>query len=176
MNRSIVRASALLLAILGASAAHAAGATDSADLTVNATVLNACAISTGTLNFGSNLKLAVNAGLGTLGTTSDVTADTGSTVKVVCTSGASATVTAGDGANPADGVRQMASGTDRLAYDLYTTSGRTELLTGATSIPYTGSGAEESVTVYGKIAGATLAAAKAGTYSDTVSLTINYTP
>ncbi len=161
------------LAIAGSSLA----ATDTANLTVGATVQNACAIGPGTLSFGTTLAMAVNAGAGTQGTTNNVDADSGTTVEIVCTTGASATVTAGLGTNPAESVRKMISGADLLAYELYTASERTTVLDSASgSIAHTGTGANETVTIYGRILGADLAAAKAGTYADTVALTVNYTP
>ena len=152
-------------------------ATDSADLTVNATVQTSCAIGAGTLAFG-NVAMAVTAGAGTSATTGDADADSGSSVAIVCTNGSSATVTGANGANYSAG-RRMRNGatTDYLGYELYTDSARTTVLDATTgSIAYAGTGSDSSVTVYGRIAAASLAAAKAGTYSDTVALTVTYTP
>ncbi|MDM0117584.1 spore coat U domain-containing protein [Variovorax sp. J22R133] len=150
--------------------------TDSANLTVGATVENACAIGAGTLDFGT-LTLHVNAGLGTV-TQGNHDADSGTSISIACTNGASATIGAGLGAQPAGSVRQMISGSDLLAYELYTSSAYTTVLDGASGvIAYTGTGAATTnKAIYGRITGAQLAAAKKGTYADTVAMTITYTP
>ena len=153
-------------------------ATDTANMTVTATVENTCSIGPGAIAFGSALKLAVTAGAGTTGTTNDVDADSGTSVEVVCTNGASATITGNLGANAGAGtVRKMLSGTDLLAYQLYTSSARTTALDTTTgSIAHTGTGSNSNVTIFGRIAGSALAAAKKGSYTDTVALLVNYTP
>lgn len=157
-------------------AGGAMAATDTANLGVGATVENACAIGAGTLGFGT-LALEVNAGLGTV-TAANHNADSGATISIVCTNGASAAITAGLGANAAGSVRKMISGSDLLAYELYTDSGRGTVLDATTgSIAYTGTGAATTdKAVYGRITGAQLAAAKKGSYADTVAMTITYTP
>lgn len=166
---------ALAIGALAVTAGTALAATDSANLSVGATVQNACAIGPGTLSFGSNLALAVTAGAGTIGSTAAVDADSGTSVEVVCTLGATAAITGDFGANFAGSVRKMISGTDLLTYELYTTTGRTTILNPA-SIAYTGTGANDNVAIFGRITGAALAAAKKGSYTDTVALTITYTP
>lgn len=166
--------------VLAMGAAMMAGgawaATDSADLAVGATVENACAISAGTLAFGT-LALEVNAGLGTK-TAANHDASSGTTISIACTNGASAAITAGLGANAVGLVRNMISGSDLLAYELYTDSGRGTVLDATTgSISYTGTGAATTnKAVYGRITGTQLAAAKTGIYADTVAMTITYTP
>lgn len=171
MNKLMLAIS--VMAMAGASMA----ATEAANLTVGATVENACAIGPGTLAFGSNLSLAVNAD-GTAGTTADVNADTGATISIICTTGASAAITAGLGLNADVNVRKMISGADLLAYELYTSGARTTVLDTTTgSISYTGTGAATTTTaVFGRILAADLAGAKKGTYADTVAMTITYTP
>ena len=170
MNKLVLAIGAM--AMTGAAMA----ATEAGDLTVGATVQNACAIGPGTLAFG-NLSMAVNAD-GTAGTTNNVDVDTGASISIICTNGASAAITAGLGLNPAVSVRKMISGADLLAYELYTSGARTTVLDTATgSIPYTGTGAATTTTaIYGRILGSNLAAAKKGTYADTVAMTITYTP
>ncbi len=174
MNKKIARFAVAIGTLVLAGGAMAA--TDTANLTVGATVENACAISAGSLSFGT-LALEVNAGLGTV-TAANHDADSGASISVVCTNGASAAITGGLGANAAGSVRKMISGSDLLSYELYTDSGRGTVLDTTTgSIAYTGTGAATTnKAVYGRITGAQLAAAKKGTYSDTVALTITYTP
>ena len=167
----------LALAIAAMAMAGAAmAASDTANLAVSATVENACAISAGTLAFGT-LALEVNAGLGTV-SAANHDADSGSTISIVCTNGASAAITGDLGANATGSVRKMASGANRLAYELYTDSGRgTVLDTSTGAISYTGTGAATTdKAIFGRITGAQLAAAKKGSYSDVVAMTITYTP
>jgi spore coat protein U-like protein len=163
--------------IAAAGATMAAALTDTANLTVNATVQNACAIGPGTLGFG-NISMAVTAGAGTAAATAAVDADSGTSVAIVCTTGSSATVTGDNGSNYSSGRRMRILATaDYLGYELYTSAGRTTVLdTSAGSIAYTGTGADGYVTIYGRITAANLAAAKAGTYTDVVALTVTYTP
>ena len=150
-------------------------ATDTANLAVSATVVNVCAIGPGTLAFGT-IELGVNAGAGTLNPTNR-DADSGSTISIVCTNGASAAITAGLGANAVGSVRNMISGVDLLAYELYTNAGRSLVLNATNAISYTGTGlAVTTQTVYGRITGAQVAAAKKGSYADTVLMTVTYTP
>jgi spore coat protein U-like protein len=159
-----------------AMAGGAWAATESGNLAVGATVQNACAIGPGSLSFGTNLKLAVAAN-GTIGTTDAVDGDSGSTISIICTNGAEATITGDAGANNSGGRRMVAGAGEYLAYALYTDAlAGTEL--GAvplSGIAYNGTGSTTTnTTVYGKILGSSLAAAKAGVYGDTVILTITY--
>jgi spore coat protein U-like protein len=168
-----------LVAALGAVllAGAAVAATDSADLAVSATVQNACAIGTGTMGFGT-LALEVNAGAGTVtGTNHD--ADSGSSISIACTKDATATITAGNGSNADGATRRMkkSDSLDYITYDLYTSSARSTVLNGVNSIAYTGTGAATTSTViYGRIGSDQLALVPAGSYSDTVAMTITYTP
>ena len=172
MNTKMNKLALAIAAMVMAGSAMAA--TDTANLAVSATVENACAIGAGTLAFGT-LTLGVNTGAGTV---TPVNKDVDSSaISLACTLDASATITAGVGANSAGAVRNMISGSDLLAYELFTTAGRTVVLNGANSIPYTGTGAATTTTViYGRITGAQLAAAKKGVYADTVAMVVNYTP
>lgn len=154
-------------------------ATDSANLTTSATVENICAIGTGTAAAGT-LVLDVNLGAGTANPQNHDFVSSG--ISVICTVGASAQITADLGLNAAGSTRNMLSGADTLAYELYADAGRTNILGSDPAvankfIAYTGTGAATTTTsVYGRITGAQLAAAPKGTYGDTVSLTVNYTP
>lgn len=162
-----------------AMAGGAWAATETGNLTVGATVQNACAIGPGALSFGTNLKLAVAAS-GTIGTTSDVDANSGATISIICTNGAAAAITGDAGQNNASGRRMVGSSGagngEYLAYALYTDSpGGIPLDDTTGAIAYNGTGsATTSTMVYGRILGSALAAAKAGVYGDTVVLTITY--
>jgi spore coat protein U-like protein len=161
-----------------AMASAAMAATDGSTLAVSATVLNNCAISNGTIAF-STIQLATNKGAGTIGTTAAAAANSGSTISVICTNGASAAITGGVGTNGSGAVRKMlggVSGAELLTYELYSDSLQTSVFNTSNSIAYTGTGLATNVIIYGGITGADIALAKAGAYADTVPLTITYTP
>lgn len=166
---------ALAICVMGLTGG-AWAATDTANLAVSARVENACAIGPGTLDFGT-LALDVNAGLGTV-TGANHDASTGSSISIACTKDAAASITAGLGSNASSSIRRMDSAGDKLAYELYTSTLRDTVLDTTTgSIAYTGTGeATTATTIYGRITGAQLAAAKKGNYTDTVAMTITYTP
>ena len=165
---------ALTICAMG-MAGGAWAATDTSNLAVSAAVENVCAIGSGALSF-STLKLGVTPGAVTV-SGNDHDFDTGSTISVVCTNGATAAITAGLGLGAVVTARKMKSGSDLLGYELYTAAGRTTVLDAATgSIAYSGTGAATAVTVYGRVTAAQLALAKKGTYSDTVAMTVTYTP
>lgn len=149
-------------------------ASDTAHLDVGATVNNACAIGEGYLSFGT-IALPVNSGVGTRD--SSLAIDASAAVPVVCTNGATAAITGDMGLNGGGSSRKMASGSDLLGYQLYTSSARTTVLdTGTGAIPYTGTGSTESVLIYGRMEVADIMMAKRGNYNDTVQLTITYSP
>lgn len=173
MKISVTNIALVAAALFMAGGARAA--TDTANLAVSATVINVCAIGPGALAFGS-VGLGVNAGLGTLNPVNR-DADSGSTISLVCTNGTTAAITADLGANALSNVRRMISGADFLAYEVYTDSGRLTVLNASNAISYTGTGlAVTTQTVYGRITGAQVAAAKKGSYTDTVAMTVTYTP
>ena len=161
---------------------------DTSNLTVSASVANVCAIGSGTLNFGSlSLGVTANSGAGAATFTnvrksanltgSTSAADTSTTVPVICTNDASASVTGALGSNAVGSVRKMVSGSNLLTYELYADAARTTVLDASTgSIAYTGTGTAETVTIYGRVAASDIALAKKGNYADTVALTITYTP
>ena len=102
-------------------------------------------------------------------------------VSVTCTSGASTTVTLGQGGNADMGSTAAAplrrlkdAGTNFLNYTLYSDTGRTTVWgdTGGTGVPHTGDGTLTALTVYGQIPGGQNAAA--ANYSDTVVATITF--
>lgn len=118
--------------------AMAAPGSDTASLGVGAVVVNSCAIGSGSVDFGV-LGVAVVPGAGTAGVNGNNDADSGATISIVCTNGASATIKAEAGLHDAGAIRKMISGADSLAYELYTDSGRDTVLNPAT-IAYTGRG------------------------------------
>jgi len=95
----------------------------------------------------------------------------------MCNKGTTGTITASMGLNP-DGttIRRMASGSDRLSYELYTDSARTTKLTPQiATFTIAGAGTSETKTIYGRIpGGSNINNAPNGSYSDTVTLTVAY--
>ncbi|MDG1702942.1 MAG: spore coat U domain-containing protein, partial [Pseudomonadales bacterium] len=138
---------------------------------VSTSVLMSCTISAGAMNFGSYDPTASAA--------NDATA----TITSTCTSGGAAVITMGQGNGEVSGsseaapLRAMSDGQEveqTLAYQLYSDSaggtvwGNTE----ATGKAITADGSAQNFTAYGRIAqGQTVGA---GTFSDSVLVTLNY--
>jgi len=168
--RLLSLAGAVAFAIGAAPGTDAATATS--NLSVTASVTANCTITTAPVAFGAYDPVSANAS----------TALNGSgTVSVTCTSGASANVTLGQGSNAGGGstdavpVRRLKdTGTDFLAYSLYSDSGRTSVWgnTAGTGVAHTGTGTLTALTVYGAVAAGQ--SVPAGNYSDTVVATITF--
>ena len=139
-----------------------------ANLSVTASVAANCTISTSPVAFGAYDPVSANA----------VTALNGTgTVTVACTKGAVATVDLGQGANYLAPNRQMNAGANLMIYQLYQDAARTQVWgstvpTGTTQTYNSASKAPTNLTVYGQVpAGQNVGI---GIYSDTVLATINY--
>jgi spore coat protein U-like protein len=148
-------------AILAATCGYTA--TETTSMSVSATITNECDVSVGTMAFGTVEP----------STQSDATAD----VTINCTAvPVSASVAVGAGANAVGNQRKMASGANRLNYDLYSDSGRTAAITPGSNIVHGAYNAtfDATGTIYGRIPAAP--AALTGVYSDTVLLTLTYEP
>ena len=165
MFRSAVLTATLLAA---AGAAPALAADTGSTLGVSATVTENCVVSTTPVAFG-NVDVTTGAAVEATGG-----------ISVTCTSGTgwSAAADVGSGTNATLASRKMASGTDLLNYGLYTDSGRTSLwgdgVGGSTAtIDGTGTGSAQAHTIYGRIF-ASQAALPAGSYADTVTVTVTY--
>lgn len=149
----------------------AEAATATSNLSVDATVAANCSITTTAVAFGSYDPIVTNK-------TTDLTAN--GAVNVTCTSGSAATITLGQGSNAeatstaGAPLRQMANGTNRLKYGLYSESTRTTVWgdTAATGLAHTGTGAAVALTVYGKVAAGQNM--PAGAYADTVVATVTF--
>ncbi|HSN91504.1 MAG TPA: spore coat U domain-containing protein [Anaeromyxobacteraceae bacterium] len=133
-------------------------------LRVRSSVAAACTIAAGTLSFGSYDPLGVNA-------VSPL--DAQGTFQVACTRNTGYTVGLGPGGFAAGTVRQMASGAQRLQYELYADPGRTSPWTATATVGGTApSTAPVTLTVYGRVPAGQ--PAPAGAYADTVQSTINF--
>src|SRR5688572_29204745 len=102
-----------------ASQSTLVGQQQSTNLTVNATVVKNCTISTAPVAFGNYDPVAANA---------TAPLDGVGTVTVTCTKGAPAKVGLGVGSNAQGTVRRMiATAAEYLAYELYKDTGRTSV-------------------------------------------------
>ncbi len=160
-RRRIGIAAALLAALLG-GARPAGGATDTGTLNVTATVTSNCALSGGTMAFGTYIS----------GQTTNLDVQ-GSINYVNCPVG-TLTFELDNGANASGSQRRMKSGSNFLNYQLYKTSGRTSIWgTGADANQVQLlQGGNGSVVVYGRIPSGQAVAP--GSYSDTVTITLTF--
>ncbi len=102
-------------------------------------------------------------------------------ISVICTSGTdwSASADAGEGADATLAIRQMSDGDETLNYALYTDTTRETIWgdgvgEGTTeTIDDTGSGSAQTKVIYGKVL-AGQQSVVAGSYSDTVTVTVTY--
>lgn len=154
-----------LLAALPAAAGSASGS-----FQVNATVVSACSVTGSLLNFGTSLDPVASA----------VPVDATSTLTVQCTNTTPYAVSLNAGLNAGGasvfGSRSMKSGAHLLGYQLYLDSGRATVwgdgTASSSTVSGTGTGSNQSITVYGRLP--TLSGAVPGAYSDTVTITISY--
>jgi spore coat protein U-like protein len=156
---------------LGGSFGAQAG-TQTSNLSVTASVTANCSISTLPVAFGAYDPVTANA---------TTPLDATGTVTVNCTSGATGTITLGQGSNPGTGstdaapARQLKDGgTDVLAYTLYQDAAHQTVWgnTAGTGVASLGTGTATAVSVYGRIAAGLNA--PVGNYTDTVVATVTF--
>ena len=174
MNRFVMSVAVLAGAGLLVAGGEAEAGTASANLTVSATVSATCLLTTTPLAFGAYDPIVANATTDKTGT---------GIVTVTCTSGASSTVTLGQGSSPKTGstnevpLRRMTDGAgtpDYLSYLLYQDAPHATVWgnTVSTGKAHTGTGAAAPLTVYGVVTvGQNV---PAGSYSDTVVATVTF--
>ena len=149
--------------LLGGSAAVAATATGSFQSRI---VIQAeCKVqSSNTLDFGTR---------GVLDTNFDAAANF--TVQCTNTTPYNVGLNAGSTAGGTTSVRKMTSGAATVDYTMYSDASRTSNwgeTVGGDTVPGTGDGAAQTLTVYGRVAAQTTPAP--ATYTDTVTITITY--
>lgn len=149
------------------------GSADAGSSTFTATISTNCNISTTTMNFGSTApSIASNI-------------DSTATITVQCTNTTPYSVGLNNGSNASGSQNRMRLGATAnfVNYEIYTDSARTHLwattssttscTSGAsTCILGTGTGSNQNITVYGRVPTQTVPAA--GTFTDTVVVTITY--
>ena len=155
---TLVVSSAAVIAALSIHPAQAA--TGSTNFDVSIQVNATCAISASNMAFGSI----------TTGTTSN--SDATSTLTVNCSNGTPYTIPLENGTNYSAG-RRMASGASYINYYLYSDNGRSTQWNTTTTKSGTGSGSDQSLTIYGRVpSGQSIT--NTGFYADTVVATITY--
>jgi spore coat protein U-like protein len=138
--------------------------TDQVNMLVSAIVPPSCTIAAGTLTFGGYDPLGANAAS---------PLDAQGTLQIACTRSTIYAVGLGPGSFPSGATRQMASGTERLAYELYRDAGRTAKWSTTATVGGTApSTAPIVLPVYGRIPGGQ--AVLAGPYGDIVQSTVNF--
>ena len=158
---------AALLALTIALPTAAQAATATSTLNVTATVTANCIVSTTALAFGN------------VNTLSGANVDSSGGLSITCTNGTSWSAAAGfgSGSGASFASRRMTSGANLLSYNLYTSAARTTVwgdgTSGTAAFTGSGSGAAQSVTVYGRV-GSGQTTVPAGAYADTVTVTVTY--
>lgn len=142
--------------------------TDPQDMQVTLQVLKACTLSTGNLDFNS------------------VTSDSGAqeqttTANVTCTKNTDYFITATSANNFTMKPVSTSTGTTNTSVIPYTISAKTatedsrqDLTANGAKARGTGTGSNESVTIYGDVTASALQNAAEGDYADKVTLTVNY--
>lgn len=158
-NNSLIRNAVVMgAALLTALPALADSNSSSFDVTVQ--VASTCSISASNLTFSGI----------TTGTTSNT--DATSSITVNCSTGTPYTIALGNGNNYSGG-RRMTNGTTNINYYLYSDSGRSTQWNTITTQAGTGSGSDQSYTVYGRIPSGQ-SVLYTGAYTDTVIATVTY--
>ena len=156
--------SCIMALAIGSKAAFAA--TSSTSFTVTANVLASCQVNTTNLDFG-NYSAA-----------SSTPTDATSTISVTCNPGQNYSISldAGQGSGATVASRLLTSGANTLSYGLYTTGAYSALWGDGTlstaTVSATGSGSQQSRTVYGRLAAGQYTAP--GTYLDTIAVAVTY--
>ncbi|WP_095012318.1 spore coat U domain-containing protein [Tsuneonella mangrovi] len=146
-------------AAVTATPSFAGTATGTVQVSLNVTT--ACSVTAQPLDFGSTTSLAV-------------AIDSTSPTTVNCTPGAAYSVFVDYGANAgATTQRELKSvAGDLISYDIYSDSARTTAWTPSAGTTGVGDGTNQAITLYGRVPAQ--AAVPAGTYSDSVVVSVNY--
>lgn len=152
------------IGILSLNSSYAA--TETTSFTVSATVVDTCQnLTAGNINFGTYNPLA-----------SSNTDSTGN-IQITCTNNTSYSIALSSGGSGSYSSRQLSDGgSNTLNYNLYTSSAHSAVwgdgTANSSTVNQTGSGSQDTVTVYGRItSGQNVANAS---YSDTINVTVTY--
>ena len=158
--RNIVRIALLagLAASVPGTAAHAATATS--NFTARIVIQNDCTVSSpNDLDFGT---------VGLLNSNKDTSMD----FTVTCTNGAAYTIAMDNGQNANGTTNRMKNGSEYVSYELYQDSSYGTVWDASSTVGSTGTGTAQTFTVYGRVP--PQATPSAGTYTDTVTITVSY--
>lgn len=162
-----MRSFALPMSLLGLALAPCAAyaATDTDQFQVTATVIAACDVVAQDLPF-LNYDPVSSSPL-----------DASATVAVTCTNGTTYNVglDAGAGSGATVSSRRMTSGANTLSYSIYTNAARSTVwgaTLGVDTVAGTGTGAQQTLTMYGRAPAHQTA--PTGSYTDTVTVTVTY--
>ena len=164
-----MRYARLMFALAGCLALTASlnAATSSAPIEVTAEVVSNCVIATSNLAFGQYDPLAGN---------STQHLDAAANVTMVCTRATSAALSLDSGRNSNGATRTLAGSSQRVSYQLYRDSGRTQEWGGgaAGSLQFVSEGVHkpQQVTLYGRIPPGQ--EVPSGIYSDVVMATVDF--
>lgn len=154
---------ATTVAACALAAQAASAATTTSDMAVSANVATVCALGVTPLAFGAVALTGATPGE--------------ATVSVTCTSGGAYTVGVGNGLHNVAAQRNLVSGANILAYDMFQDSARGTRWgdAGAGLVSGTGSGALQSLTIFGAVTTGQILVSGNGTpYTDTVLVTLTY--
>jgi spore coat protein U-like protein len=158
-----VGAVVLLLAGLMSLTNAAFAQVATANLSVQITITAGCILqNVGNIDFGSHALLSSNI-------------DATGSFEVLCTTGVPYTVSLDGGGGGSIGARRMETGGQQIGYQLYSNPGRSQVwgeTLNVDRVAGTGSGAAQALTIYGRVPPQTTPLA--GTYIDTVTITLNY--
>lgn len=143
---------------------------------------------TGTLSVTANVvdtcTVAASGNLLAFGAYTGAVNNTNGSLSLTCTDGDTYTVAlnigTGSGASFTNRVLTNPSPAGTMNYNIYTTSGRTTVWgdgTGSTAtVAGTGTGATQTLTAYGQIPAGQTATVTPGNYTDTVTITVTFSP
>jgi spore coat protein U-like protein len=152
---------------LNADCTGTGGTAQVSGFSVSGSIYPSCSVDANNLDFG------------TLGASVTSAVDAQGSVVVNCTDQTAYTITLSQGLwpgnGPVTGLRAMkqSGGSGFISYDIFKDSARTEQWTSASGVSGTGSGANQTIDVFGRIP-ATQNGLSAGTYSDVVVVTVTY--
>ena len=140
-------------------AVHAASPATST-FTARITIQNDCTVSSpNDLDFGTVGLLSSNV-------------DTSMDFTVTCTNNAPYTIAMDDGQNASGSTNRMSNGSEFVSYELYQDSTYGTVWDASNTVSGTGTGTAQTYTVYGRVP--PQATPSAGTYTDTVTITVTY--
>ena len=162
MNKALSVLATIAL-VFGMSGLAAAAGTATSTMTASATLEHSCIVSAATMAFTNSAALL---------STADQTADTGTTLKVACTTGTSPTIWS-------DTPRILVNGPDSFAFNLSQVSGAAvdDLPTaapGQSISGYIADGTEKVVLLYGKITALNFGNMPGKLYAANISVSVNY--